>query len=59
MSGGCSRLTSRIYTYTQTLQDHIADKERMDAELASLTAEIQALKTEFDHKLMCVPPCLS
>jgi hypothetical protein len=26
----------------------------MDAELASLKAEINSLKTEFDHKLMCV-----
>eukprot|EP00967_Tisochrysis_lutea_P078256 scaffold106497_cov15-Tisochrysis_lutea.AAC.2 len=36
------------------LQDHIDNKEKMDAELASLKAEIEQLKVEFDHKLMCV-----
>jgi len=33
-------------------QDHIDSKENMDAELASLKAEIEALKVEHDHKLM-------
>lgn len=39
------------------LQDHIDSKEKMDAELASLKAEIEALKTDHDHKLMYVHLC--
>ena len=34
------------------LQDHIENKERMDAELARLKSEIDTMKMEFDHKLM-------
>jgi len=36
------------------MQDHIDNKEKMDAELASLKAEIEQLKVEFDHKLIDV-----
>ncbi|KAF5838664.1 hypothetical protein DUNSADRAFT_2428 [Dunaliella salina] len=36
------------------MQDHIDNKEKMDAEMASLKAEIQQLKVDHDHKLIDV-----